>query len=609
MRGPIFVLLFISLCACTCLGSEPRQLRLKVTSRDIDWGPHPHRRLLLRNSSIPLHGAVKEFGYFFANVYLGSPARKFSVIVDTGSTMTYIPCAECGSSCGPNHWGGSFDPRTSNTSERIGCNSPKCICGSPQCGCTANTCTYTRSYAEHSSSSGLLVQDVMHLHDGSPPVPITFGCETRETGEIYWQTADGLLGMGRSPASVLNQLVAADQVANTFSLCLGSVRGDGALILGDAGIPAGVDMQYTSLITSSSHPYYYNVELEGVGVGGRMLSVDQAEYSSRGYGTVLDSGTTFSYFPRRVYKAFIQAVTEASLGAGLEKTTGPDSSVSDICFEGAPEFADAVGLSAVFPSLELEFAGGVRLTLHPLNYLFVHTFGTGKYCVGIFDNGNSGTLLGGIVFRNVLVHYDVSSDRVGFGLTECAALGSDIRPPCSIFDPKNLEAAATSGDCALTDSGNAKYTGPLDDGSISGTEEVRAADSPTVGADDAVSWRSTAAALLPSLTLALFGLGLMAVIGVVGAVVLLRRRAEGVWGEDDTSERSADTSGWRWTQGWQPRRWFGARDASGEGLPLHGTSKQRSSHKAPTLPVILEAASSGELPRAVPLAVLGPSRD
>lgn len=48
----------------------------------------------------------------------------------------------------------------------------------------------------------------------------------------------------------------------------------------------------------------------------------------------------------------------------------------------------------------------------------------------------TGTLLGGIVFRNVLVHYDVSSDRVGFGLTECAALGSDIRPPCSIFDPK-----------------------------------------------------------------------------------------------------------------------------------------------------------------------------
>lgn len=116
--------------------------------------------------------------------------------------MTYIPCAECGSSCGPNHWvrlalplcvsfgcrellqeqaqneqvggirlvqlisvrhsitalplmqGGAFDPRTSNTSERVGCDSPKCICGSPRCGCAASTCTYTRSYAEHSSSSG-----------------------------------------------------------------------------------------------------------------------------------------------------------------------------------------------------------------------------------------------------------------------------------------------------------------------------------------------------------------------------------------------------------------------------------------------------------------------
>lgn len=43
-----------------------------------------------------------------------------------------------------------------------------------------------------------------------------------------------------------------------------------------ARVPLNYNLpQYTSLITSSLHPYYYNVELEGVGVGGRMLSVDQ----------------------------------------------------------------------------------------------------------------------------------------------------------------------------------------------------------------------------------------------------------------------------------------------------------------------------------------------
>lgn len=32
-------------------------------------------------------------------------------------------------------------------------------------------------------------------------MPIIFGCETRETGEIYKQRADGLFGLGNSDAS------------------------------------------------------------------------------------------------------------------------------------------------------------------------------------------------------------------------------------------------------------------------------------------------------------------------------------------------------------------------------------------------------------------------
>lgn len=39
----------------------------------------------------------------------------------------------------------------------------------------------------------------------------------------------------------------------------------------------------------------------------------------------------------------------------------------------------------------------------PLNYLFMHTAEAGAYCLGIFDNGQAGTLLGGITFRNILV--------------------------------------------------------------------------------------------------------------------------------------------------------------------------------------------------------------
>lgn len=90
------------------------------------------------------------------------------MIVDTGSTMTYVPCSTCGSGCGPNHQDAAFDPQASSTASLIGCTSPKCSCGSPRCGCSAQQCTYTRSYAEQSSSSGVLLEDMLALHDGAP---------------------------------------------------------------------------------------------------------------------------------------------------------------------------------------------------------------------------------------------------------------------------------------------------------------------------------------------------------------------------------------------------------------------------------------------------------
>lgn len=36
---------------------------------------------------------------------------------------------------------------------------------------------------------------------------------------------------------------------------------------------------------------------------------------------------------------------------------------------------------------------GTSLVLGPLNYLFVHTFNSGKYCLGVFDNGRAGGLI------------------------------------------------------------------------------------------------------------------------------------------------------------------------------------------------------------------------
>ncbi len=54
---------------------------------------------------------------------------------------------------------------------------------------------------------------------------------------------------------------------------------------------------------------------------------------TRGYGAVMDSGTTFNYLPTALFDAFRAAVDKAVAGKGLRKGTGPDPSVGGAVFE------------------------------------------------------------------------------------------------------------------------------------------------------------------------------------------------------------------------------------------------------------------------------------
>lgn len=111
-------------------------------------------------------------------------------------------------------------------------------CGEADCTGTCDRkqqCRYSRHYAEQSSSSGLLGRDLVGFGNDSllTPRPILFGCETVETGGIYWQQADGIMGLGRGALSIVDQLTDQGAIANSFSLCYGGMEeAGGAMILG-----------------------------------------------------------------------------------------------------------------------------------------------------------------------------------------------------------------------------------------------------------------------------------------------------------------------------------------------------------------------------------------
>ena len=141
-----------------------------------------------------LAGALHTLGYYSTDVCLGSPAKRYDLIIDTGSSITAVPCSTC-RQCGNHHCGitGRFDLSRSLTGKPVACReNPALQCES----CASNMCTYSVHYTEGSAIKGHVISDVTRfLRTGTSPeeedvpmdVRVFFGCQTLETGMFFKQ--------------------------------------------------------------------------------------------------------------------------------------------------------------------------------------------------------------------------------------------------------------------------------------------------------------------------------------------------------------------------------------------------------------------------------------
>ena len=141
-----------------------------------------------------LSGALHTLGYYSTDVCIGSPAKRYDLIIDTGSSVTAVPCSTC-RQCGTHHCGvaGRFDLKRSSTGQPVGCRSHSGLtCES----CISNQCSYSVHYTEGSAIKGHVVSDIAHMrHTSASPMEadipfglrIFVGCQTLETGMFYKQ--------------------------------------------------------------------------------------------------------------------------------------------------------------------------------------------------------------------------------------------------------------------------------------------------------------------------------------------------------------------------------------------------------------------------------------
>ncbi|KAK1290353.1 Protein ASPARTIC PROTEASE IN GUARD CELL 2 [Acorus calamus] len=184
------------------------------------------------SAQVPLTSGVKLQTLNYV-VTIELAAKKRTLIVDTGSDLTWIqckPCSYCYSQQDP-----LFDPSLSPSYHPIPCSSPTCTTlpfspsPSPSCATPSTTCAYALSYGDGSYTRGDLARDTLTIANATAE-GFVFGCGRSNRG--LFGGASGLVGLGRSSLSLVSQTSA--RFGGLFSYCLPSKAYDssGSLTLG-----------------------------------------------------------------------------------------------------------------------------------------------------------------------------------------------------------------------------------------------------------------------------------------------------------------------------------------------------------------------------------------
>ncbi|PHJ23130.1 aspartyl protease asp5 [Cystoisospora suis] len=181
----------------------------------------------------------------------------------------------------------------------------------------------------------------------------------------------------------------------------------------------GVSPHYSSLITWTriiSHSTY-RVPLARMEVEGLILGYNEEEFGN----TMVDSGTTYSYFPPSVFgrwRSFLSRFCRPELFCERERD-------GRLCWRMPP----GTDLSSLFPPIKVTFGDDAhsQLLWMPQGYLYRRT--GGYFCDGLDDNKMSASVLGLSFFKNKQVLFDREHDRVGFAAAKCPTYFLDQRPP------------------------------------------------------------------------------------------------------------------------------------------------------------------------------------
>lgn len=346
---------------------------------------------------------------YIVTISIGS--RNMTVIVDTGSDLTWVqcqPCSSCYSQPQP-----LFNPSLSPSYLSVPCNAS--ACQSLQfatgnlglCGRNASVCSYSVSYGDGSYTNGELGRD--HLVLGRTSVDgFVFGCGRNNKG--LFGSASGLMGLGRSDVSLISQT--SDVFGGVFSYCLPSTEADdsGSLVFGGnpLAFKNSTPISYTAMVQNPQLYSFYILNLTGTSVGG--VQIQSSGTGSNGI--ILDSGTVITRLPPSIYKAVKAEFLKQFSGYPV----APGFSILDTCFDLSAY--DEVNI----PTVKLQFDSHTELSVDATGIFYFARRDASQVCLALASLAYEDEIgiIGNYQQRNTRVIYDMKNSQVGFAKETCS---------------------------------------------------------------------------------------------------------------------------------------------------------------------------------------------
>lgn len=376
------------------------RIRIKLSSHSLE---QPSQIQIPLSSGINLQTLN-----YIVTVGLGS--QNMTVIIDTGSDLTWVQCDPC-MSC-YNQQGPVFNPSNSISYKSILCNSSTCQSlqlttgNTGSCEFNPSSCNYVVNYGDGSYTDGEL--GVEHLTFGNISMSdFVFGCGRNNKG--LFGGVSGLMGLGRSNLSLISQTITS--FGGVFSYCLPTTENgaSGSLVIGnDSSVFKNLTpIAYTSMVSNPQLSNFYIMNLTSIDVGGVAL-----ESTSVGNGGVLiDSGTVITRLAPSVYNALKAEFLKQFSGF----PSAPGLSILDTCFNltGNEEVS--------IPTISMHFEDNVELNVDAAGILYM-TKDASQVCLAFasLSDENDMAIIGNYQQRNQRVIYDTKQNKIGFAREECS---------------------------------------------------------------------------------------------------------------------------------------------------------------------------------------------